>query len=140
MFIRYLGLLFCLVAVFSDFSVCAQSVAQLRQRSGTIEGEIAQIRERPFKQSIRVGIQNASELEAYIDRQSALQNSSLDWAYYDRVIRKLGLYRGNTILDRSGFISFFKSQVAAYYDPDADTFYLIMQNLPTDLLDGLLAP
>ncbi len=139
MFIRYLGLLFCIVAVFSNCSVYAQTLAQLRLRAGIIEGEIAQIRERSFKQSINVGIQSTSELEAYLERQSALQNSGLDWAYYDRVIRKLGLYRGNFTLDRSGFISFSKSQVAAYYDPDVDKFYLIMQNLPTDLLDGLLA-
>ena len=139
MIIRYLGLLFCLVAVFSGFSVRAQSLAQLRFKAGAIEREIAQIRERPFKQSISVGIQNTSELEAYLERQSALQNSSLDWAYYDRVIRKLGLYRSNMTLDRSGFLSFYKSQVAAYYDSDVDTFYLIMQNLPTDVLDGLLA-
>ena len=115
--------MFCAV-VFAASSVCAQRVAQLRLRAGVIEGEIAQIRGRPFKRAINVGIQSASEFEAYLERQSAMQSSGVDWASYDRVIRKLGLYRGKATLDQSTLLSFFKSQVAAYYDPDVEAFYL----------------
>ena len=137
-FARYIGILFCLGAVFWDFSVSAQSLAQLRLRVRTIEREITQIRGRAFKQSVNVGFQSASGFEAYVKRQLALQNSGLDWAYYDHVIRKLGLYRGELVLDRSVLLAFLQASILAYYDPEADTFYLLKQNLPEEMLGGLL--
>ena len=96
-FARYIGILFCLGAVFWDFSVSAQSLSQLRFRARQIEEQISQIRELTFKRSVEVDLQSASDFQVYAERQIDQQYSAMDWKYYDRVVRKLGLYRGEII-------------------------------------------
>ncbi len=84
-------------------------------------------------------MQSPSEFQAYAERQIDLQYSAMDWEYYDLVIRKLGLYSGEFILDRSLVLTFLQSGTLAYYDPDVDRFYILKQNLPENVLDAVLA-
>ena len=136
---RYLAPFACFVVVLSDVPAGAQNLAQLRRRAGQIEDEISQIRELPFKGSIHVAIQSPSEFQAYAEQQMDQQLSAMEWAYYDPVIRKLGLYNGEPVLDRSLVLSFLQAGALAYYDPDADKFHILKQNLPAELLDVVLA-
>ena len=138
-FARYIGILFCLGAVFWDFSVSAQSLSQLRFRARQIEEQISQIRELTFKRSVEVDLQSASDFQVYAERQIDQQYSAMDWKYYDRVVRKLGLYRGEIILDRSLVLEFLQASAVAYYDPEKDRFFILKQNLPEAVLDGVLA-
>ena len=138
-FIRYLAPLACFVVVLSEVPAGAQSLAQLRRRARQIEGEISQIRGLQFKWSIDVAVQSPSEFQAYAERQIDLQYSTMDWEYYDQVIRKLGLYSGAFILDRSLVLTFLQAGALAYYDPDVDRFYILKQNLPENVLDAVLA-
>ena len=137
--IRFLASFACLTVVLSEVPVGAQSLAKLRRRARQIEGEISQIRELEFKWSIDVAVQSPSEFQAYAERQIDLQYSAMDWEYYDLVIRKLGLYSGEFILDRSLVLTFLQSGTLAYYDPDVDRFYILKQNLPENVLDAVLA-
>ncbi len=137
--IRFLAPLACLAVLLSEVAAEAQSLAQLRRRARQIEGEISQIRGLQFKWSIDVAVQSPSDFQAYAERQIDLQYSALDWEYYDLVIRKLGLYNGAFILDRSLVLTFLQAGALAYYDPDADRFYILKQNLPENVLDAVLA-
>ncbi len=137
---RFWGFLIVLGAVVADSQVTAQSLSEIRARSRAIEEEVAEIREREFKRSINVEIQNETGLRAYLERQATLQRgSTLSFEDLDRYVRKLGLYRGEVVLDRSFFLDATGAGIAAYYDPDVDTFYLLTEDIPADALGNLLA-
>ena len=133
-------------ALFVVFSVVlpevpsgAQELAQLRRRAREIEGEVSQIRELAFKWSIDVAVQSPAEFRTYGERQLDSQYSHSEWENYDPVVRILGLYRGDPILDRSLILAFLQAGALAYYDPDVDRFYILKENLPSELLDAVLA-
>ena len=132
---------YCFVSALSSgtASVRAQSLSQLRSRARQIEEQISQIRELTFKRSVEVDLQSASDFQVYAERQIDQQYSAMDWEYYDRVVRKLGLYRGEIIVDRSLVLEFLQVSALAYYDPEKDKFFILKQNLPGAMLDGVLA-
>lgn len=133
-------LLVVLGAVVVDSQVRAQSLSEIRARSRAIEEEVAEIREREFKRPVNVELQNETDFRAYLERQAALQsNSPLSFEALDRYVRKLGLYRGEVVLDRSFLLDATGAGIAAYYDPDVETFYLLTEDIPADALGSLLA-
>ena len=137
--IRYVAPFAVLAVVLTEIPARAQELAQLRRRAGEIENEVSQIRELAFKWSIDVAIQSPAEFRAFGEQQLDRQYSASEWENYDPVIRKLGLYRGDSILKRSSILTFLQTGALAYYDPDVDRFYILKENLPVELLEAVLA-
>jgi hypothetical protein len=103
-----------------------------------IQKEVAEIRGMPFKRPVKASQQTTAQFEAYLDKE--LNESSainLD-KNYGKVVRALGLYRGPEIKDARALIKMVESsQAAAYYDPDKQTFYVLMGNM-ADMLAGVM--
>ncbi len=137
--VRHLAPFAILAVVLLEVPARAQNLAQLRQRAGEISDEVSRIRELAFKWSIDVAIQSPAEFRAFGERQLDRQYTAAEWENYDPVIRKLGLYRGDAILDRSSILTFLQTGALAYYDPDVDRFYILKENLPVELLEAVLA-
>jgi len=99
-----------------------------------IQKEVADIRGLPFKRPVKASQQTPAQFGAYLDKELSESSSiNLD-KNYGKVIRALGLYRGPEIQDARALIKMVESsQAAAYYDPDKQTFYVLMGNMP-DLL------
>ena len=138
-FFRFLASFACFVVVLTDVPARTQELTQLRRRAREIEGEVSAIRELAFKWPIDVAVQSPSDFKAYAERQMERQFTAAEWENYDPVIRKLGLYSGGAVLDRSLVLSFLQAGALAYYDPDTDRFYILKENLPAGLLDVVLA-
>lgn len=137
--LRFLAAFVSFAVTLTEGPAGGQDLAQLRRRALQIEDEIAQVRELSFKWSIDVAVQSPSEFRAYVERQMDQQYTAAEWAHYDPVIRRLGLYSGESVLDRSLVIAFLQAGALAYYDPETDRFYVLKENLPAGLLDAVLA-
>ena len=116
-------------------NVGAQTQIELQRKAGSVRQEIVEILGLKFKRPVRVGIQTSEDFGKYLDANLEKQMSKNLVEHFDKIVRKLGLYRGPEIKDAISTIKFVaQSQAAAYYDPASDTFYLLMQDLPEQLL------
>ena len=119
------GLLIVLVAVVADSQVSAQNLPAVRARARAIEAQIAEIRGREFKRPVELELNGRSGYRAYLERKTSLPGSVSHLADLDRYVRKLGLYRGEVVLERSFLFLLFaknfgKDELASDYDPVYD--------------------
>jgi len=93
-----------------------------------IQQEISAIRGLNFKQPVKLATRSAEELQQRLDaRVSAMLPADVA-PYYGQIVRKLGLYRGPAIEDFPALMKMVLStQVAAYYLPAEDTFFMLGQ-------------
>jgi hypothetical protein len=105
--------------------------------ANTIALEVAQIRGVPLKQSVKVEHQSAASFQDYVSHrigevvpQSVQQN-------YGTLVRTLGLYRGPAINFSATMGHVLGSQVAAYYDPKKQSFFVVMSGMP-EMMQGAL--
>lgn len=102
-----------------------------------LAAEVAELRGLGFREPINVSNQSMGEFAAYLDAEMARSLPPERSAVYGLVVNKLGLYRGAVIEDASAMMRrLATSQVAAYYDPDASAFYVLLP----DASPSLLAP
>lgn len=125
------------IGFFSENELHAQS-PRLQNKIDSLRADIEKIRGKKFKHSVKVENQSMADFEKYLERTLRMQFSETLIENYGRIVKKLGLYRGPDITD---FLSLAKmvlqSQAAAYYDPDMNTFYMVMQDLPQQMLDAV---
>jgi hypothetical protein len=59
---------------------------------------------------------------------------------FGRVVNKLGLYKGPIIEDAAGMMTHLAtSQAAAYYDPDRSAFFVLLGDMPIEMLAPVYA-
>ena len=119
------GLLIVLGAVVADSRVSAQNLPAVRARARSIEAQIAEIRGREFKRPVELELNGRPGYRTYLERKTPLPGSVLHLEDLDRYVRKLGLYRGEVVLERSYLLGVAAIGVAAYYDFDADKVFLL---------------
>lgn len=102
--------------------------------------DVAEIRGLEFQRDIAVSNQSLEDFEAFVaaemDRSLPPERAEV----FGRVVNKLGLHRGPVIEDAVELITLLAtSQAAAYYDPDASTFYVLVGDAPMVMLAPLYA-
>jgi hypothetical protein len=103
-----------------------------------IQSEVAEIRGKPFKQAVGVATQQQQDFARYLDARIGEVVPENIARYYGKIVRKIGLYRGEGLDDFRGMMQrVMSSQAAAYYDPDTQRFYVLMTGGP-ELMQGVL--
>ncbi|MFQ5650408.1 MAG: hypothetical protein ACE5IY_10745 [bacterium] len=128
-------------------SILPPATSALRAQAGAEEMRIARIqsglediRGSKFKHPIKVATQSREAFGQYIEQALERQIPAGLLENYDKVVRKLGLYRGPEIEDfRTLARLVVQSQAAAYYDPEKETFFVVMQELPDQMLNVVYA-
>jgi len=103
----------------------------------SIAREIEQIRGLTFKQHVRAETQSVEKFGEYVARQLDKEVPESIRRHYGTIVHTLGLYRGPTIDFSSMMMTVMTSQVGAYYDPEKQSFYVVMSGLP-DLMQGVM--
>ncbi len=98
------------------------------------------LRGKPFKHKVKFAQQSTQEFGEYIDKSLTRQLPESLLKNYGKIINKLGLYRGPEITDFKALAKqVMQSQAAAYYDPETETFYVVMHALDGPMLDAVYA-
>jgi hypothetical protein len=130
-----LGLL-CAAAVFGQSPPSPTTNPQ--GFADAIAKQVAEIRGLPFKQNVRVETQSTAEFNEYVSHRLDEEMPDTIRRNYGTIARVLGLYRGPAIDDFSDMMTaVMTSQVAAYYDPEKQKFFIVMSGMP-DLMLGVL--
>lgn len=120
--------------------VNSQQSLDTKAKIDVISKEIAEIRGMQFKRPVDFKYQSMEDFRKYLDKIIAKQMPAKRLKYYGKIVKKLGLHRGPEIQDFKSMAKMvFGSQVAAYYDPDLETFYVVMQKLPEKMMGALYA-
>ena len=141
-----------LVSFFAAFSlgvlacsVQAQETSAAREfdpqaLADQVQSDVAELRGLPFKRRVKAELQSVNEFGAYVDKELGQEVPPNLVRYYGKYIRKLGLYNGPEITDGRGMMKMvMTSQAGAYYDPDKQTFFVLMSNMPELMLGSLCA-
>ncbi len=126
-------------------AICAHSAqpaaaapTEPRALADSIAPQVAEIRGLPFKQPVNVEIQSTADFDSYVHRRIDEAVAPSVKQHYGKIVRTLGLYRGPAIEDFSAMMStVMSSQVAAYYDPDRQSFFVVKSGMP-DMMMGVL--
>jgi hypothetical protein len=93
-----------------------------------IQKEVVELRGLPFKQPVRMEKQTAEGLGKRMDKEMAEAVPVVLARHFDKIVRRLGLYRGPEIKDyRAMMRAVMTTQVAAYYDTDTKHVYLLSE-------------
>jgi hypothetical protein len=95
-----------------------------------LQKDVAALRGLPFKTDVAAAEQSQEEFAAYLDERIDEAVPEVQNTHYGAIVKRLGLYRGK--LDNFGDTAkaVMSSQAAAYYDPEKQTFYMLMQDMP----------
>jgi hypothetical protein len=105
-----------------------------------IQQEVAEIRGLPFKSAVKAAKQTTAEFNQRLAAEIDKELPSAVAPYYGQIIRKLGLYRGPLISNARGMMqSMLVSQVAAYYEPKQNTFFVLMDEASGTMQGALYA-
>jgi hypothetical protein len=116
----------------------APAAADPQSVADRIAKEIEQIRGLPFKSAVKAQNQSTEDFGAYVTRELDEAVPVEQRKHFDKIVRTLGLYRGPVIEDFSGMMgAVMTSQVGAYYDPEKQGFFVLMQDMP-ELMQGVL--
>ena len=102
-----------------------------------LEAEVVELRGLPFKTSVPAEVQSQEEFGQFLDQRIGEVMPDAMSDNYGLIVRRLGLYRGELANFRQTAKSVMSSQAAAYYDPDVQRFYVLMQDGP-DLIMRML--
>jgi hypothetical protein len=115
-------------------------VADPQIKADQIQKEVAELRGLPFKRNVKAELQSLDDFGKYLDKALETEVPAESKPYYGLVVRKLGLYNGPIIENAPDMMKMIMtSQAGAYYDPDKQTFFVLMTKMPEMLLDGLFA-
>ncbi len=126
--------------ILSSGNAHGQSVGKLEGRIAEIQAGLEAIRGDEFLHPVKVASQSQQGFSDYLDMmiESHIAPNLLD--NYGKIVRKLGLYRGPEIEDFKSLIKLVvQSQAAAYYDPEKDSFFIVMQELPEQVVNAVFA-
>ena len=95
-----------------------------------LQKEVSALRGLPFKTDVASAVQTQEEFAAYLDERIDETVPEVLNKHYGAIVKRLGLYRGT--LDNFGDTAktVMSSQAAAYYDPEKQTFYMLVQDMP----------
>jgi len=109
-----------------------------QELAARIQNEVAEIRGKPFKHAVGVETQQQQDFARYLDERIGEVVPESIANHYGKIVRKLGLYRGEGLDDFRGTMQMvMSSQAAAYYDPKTQRFYVLMTGGP-ELMQGVL--
>jgi len=118
----------------------SQPQLDVQSRVKKISKEISEIRGIKFNRPVKVRRQSFNDFGKYLDEAIEKQMPENRLKYYGKIVKKLGLYRGDEIKDYTSMTkAIMQSQVAAYYDPESEAFYVVTQDLSEQMLGGLYA-
>ncbi|HUF74109.1 MAG TPA: hypothetical protein VMR74_14595 [Gammaproteobacteria bacterium] len=106
----------------------------------TIIEDVVEIRGLEFQRGIAVSNQTQAEFEQYLAAEMgrALPPERAD--VFGRVVNRLGLFKGPIIEDAAEMmIMLATSQAAAYYDPDQSAFFVLLGDVPMEMLAPIYA-
>lgn len=111
-------------AFFCVFRVCfAQSPADLAKLADEVMADVSRIRELEIKAPVEKGIKNREEIRSYLMERIKEEYKPEEIELEGRVLKKLRLIPAD--MDMYEFIiSLLTEQVAGYYDPKSNTFYI----------------
>jgi hypothetical protein len=124
----------CAIGAAALFLTAGKSAAQgngapapsPQERADRIQAEVAEIRGLPFKRSVRAEQQSPEAAAEYMDRRLESSVPPRIAEHFNEIVRKVGLYRGADDLDfRDMMKAFMSSQLAAYYDPEQEAFFVV---------------
>ncbi len=103
-----------------------------------IMAEVEEIRGLKFKGKLGAQHQSMNEFEDYLDRELDKELPAERAAILGKVVRKVGLHRGEEIDDVKAMVkTMMTTQAAAYYDPETEAFYVVMSDMPTVMLGSI---
>jgi hypothetical protein len=107
--------------------------------ANSVAAEVAQIRGLPFKRNVNVAMQSAEGFKDFVAHRvdDVVPQSVRD--NYGLLVRTLGLYRGPALDFSATMGAVLGSQVAAYYDPDKQSFFVVMAGTPEPMQSALYA-
>ena len=94
---------------------------------GTIEQQVIELRQLPELRPVERRFMTRDELRAYIESEMAEENEPQELQNSATELWLLGLGPRDLDLEQL-FIDLQTEQIAGFYDPEADTFYLIGEN------------
>jgi hypothetical protein len=100
-----------------------------------LQKDVAQLRGLPFKATVAAEMQSQEGFARYLDGQIDEAMPEAMNRHFGAIVKRLGLYRGTLTNFRDTAKAVMSSQVAAYYDPKARTFYVLMQNMPEQMMN-----
>lgn len=121
-------------SLFSDLPRDPEALAD------AIIDDVVEIRGLEFQREIAVSNQTQAEFERYLraEMNRALPPERAE--VYGRVVNKLGLFSGPIIEDAAEMmILLATSQAAAYYDPDRSAFFVLLGDVPVEMLAPVYA-
>jgi hypothetical protein len=118
--------------------VTAAEPADPFARAAVIQQEVAEIRGLPFKQTVPMEKQTPEGLIRHMEKEAGESMPDAMEKHFDKIVRRVGLYRGPVIEDFTSMIqSVMTSQVAAYYDSDTKRIYLLSEG-DNDMEQGVV--
>lgn len=119
-------------------NVATTPPADAQAATDKIAREIEQIRGLSFKQPVRVESQSVENFGEYVSRELDEAVPESTRRHYGLIVRTLGLYRGPPIEDFAAMMTtVMTSQIGAYYDPEKQSFYVVMSGLP-EMMQGVM--
>lgn len=103
----------------------------------TLQEEVAQLRGLPFKAAVPALMQSQEAFAKYLQGRIDETMPEVMNNHYGAIVKRLGLYRGSIANFGDTAKAVMSSQAAAYYDPEARTFYVLMQNVPPLMMQTL---
>ena len=97
----------------------------------SIARELEQIRGLTYRQHVRAETQSVEDFSEYVARQLDKEVPDSIRRHYRTIVQTLGLYRGPTIDFSSMMMTVMTSQVGAYYDPEKQSFFVVMSGNPS---------
>lgn len=135
--------------IFAAVLVPALAIAQTLPQSapldpqalaGQIQQDIEALRGLSFVRDVTVNNQSIEEFAEYLEREIESFVPPDIALHYGDIVRKLGLYRGTADLEFSELMKgVMTSQVAAYYDPAENAFYVLSEGMPSALAGAVYA-
>jgi hypothetical protein len=123
-----------LEAEFADLPADPEALA------ATISADLEALRQLEFRRAIAVSNQSVEDFGRYVDSEMDRSLPADRAAVFGRVVEKLGLYRGPRIDDAQAVLrDMATSQVAAYYDPEASAFRVVIEGAPMSMLAPIYA-
>jgi hypothetical protein len=111
---------------FCAASVPAADPADPLERATLIQKDVVDIRGLPFKKAVPMEKQTPAGLGRHMEKEMQDAVPPALAKHFDKIVRRVGLYRGPVIDDYRGMMrTVMESQVAAYYDPDTGRVYLL---------------
>lgn len=95
---------------------------------------IERIRQKRFKRDLNTDVQTPADFRIYVTNNVAKQFGSEGSEGYTRALVKMGLLQEYVDITEM-MVSLAQSQAAAYYDPERETYFLLMTNMPSLYFD-----